>query len=467
MNKDQLWHTALGAIELSLSKAKFITWFRNTRIIELSDEQVIIGVPNIFTKTWLENKYHHYILEALSSSLERPLQKIVYKVIPESEIKKQAYAPSITPAQSHSLSAAHFALQQEVKIQTPYQHSLNPKYIFKTFVVGKKNELAHAACQAVAHQPGTVYNPLFIYGDVGLGKTHLMQAVGNQILLQTAHKKVLYVTSETFTNEFISAVQEGKAHHFKNKYRSIDVLLIDDIQFMAGKEGTQEAFFHTFNHLHQINKQIVITSDRPPKSITALGTRLLSRFEWGMIVDISAPDLETRIAILQEKCKEKSIAITPDVLQYIASHIQNNIRELEGALNRIVAHKDLHHIEPTLENIKDILSTLIQPPKRGAITKKDILEIVAEFFHVKMGDLVGNSRKKELVVPRQIAMFLMREEIKTSFPSIGEELGGRDHTTAMYAHTKIKKNIEDDQKLQDNVELIKERIYNKVPVHAM
>lgn len=466
MHKDQLWQAVLGTIELTLSKAKFITWFRNTRIIELSEEQVVIGVPNVFTKTWLENKYHHYILEALSSAIEKPVQKIVYKVIPESEIKKHPLVLPATPSKhTQNLSAANFVFQGSGRIPG-YQHGLNPKYLFKTFVVGKKNELAHAACQAVARKPGTVYNPLFIYGEVGLGKTHLMQAVGNQILYEFGSKKVLYVTSETFTNEFITAVQEGKANYFKNKYRSSDVLLIDDIQFMAGKEGTQEAFFHTFNHLHQLNKQIVITSDRPPKSITALGTRLLSRFAWGMIVDISAPDLETRIAILQEKCKEKSLVITQDVLQYIASHIQNNIRELEGALNRIVAHRELHHIEPTLENIKDILSTIIHPPKRGAITTKDILEIVAEFFNIKMPDLVGNSRKKELVVPRQIAMFLMREEIKTSFPSIGEELGGRDHTTAMYAHTKIKKDIVNDDKLRDNVDLIKERIYNNIPVHV-
>jgi chromosomal replication initiator protein len=338
--------------------------------------------------------------------------------------------------------------------------SLNPRYTFDLFVTGKSNELARAACMAVAERPGLVYNPLFIYGGAGLGKTHLMQAVGHSIFANSPDKKVLYVSSEKFTNDFIQAITRGNGEKFKQRYRSVDVLLVDDIQFLAGKEGTQEEFFHTFNALHQANKQIVITSDRPPKSIPALENRLVSRFEWGMIADIAQPDLETRIAILSAKSKERNYNLSTDVLHAIASTVQSNIRELEGALNRIVAYHQLNNTEPTLEGVKSLLVSVARAPKRGGVTPRQITQTVADFFELRVADLFGASRKKELVVPRQIAMYLMREELQSSFPSIGIELGNRDHTTAMHACSKISAQLENDERLKQNIALILQRLYN-------
>jgi chromosomal replication initiator protein len=331
--------------------------------------------------------------------------------------------------------------------------------VFDTFVVGKGNELAHAAAKAVAERPGAVYNPLFIYGGVGLGKTHLMQAVGHDVLARDPHKKVVYVSSEKFTNEFIQAVSHGGGEKFKNFYRGVDLLLIDDIQFLAGKEGTQEEFFHTFNALHQANKQIIVTSDRPPKSIAALEARLVSRFEWGMIADIAQPDMETRVAILEAKCREKNISLSVDILQYIAGAVQSNVRELEGALNRLMAFAQLNRTEPTLETTKELLKNIAPGSKRGGLTPKQLIAGVAQYFDIQLEDLLGTSRKKELVEPRQIAMYLLREELHASFPSIGHELGGRDHTTAMHACTKISALLNEDEKVKQDIVLIKQRVF--------
>jgi chromosomal replication initiator protein len=337
--------------------------------------------------------------------------------------------------------------------------ALNPRYTFETFVVGKKTELAYAACRAVSENPAKIYNPLFIYGGVGLGKTHLMQAVGNALLQRSGDKRVLYTPCETFTNEYIKSVTMGQADTFKNKYRSVDVLLIDDIQFLAGKEGTQEAFFHTFNFLHQHDKQIVISSDRPPKAIPTLEDRLVSRFEWGMIVDVGAPDLETRIAILTTKCREKNVPLEDDIIQYIAATVQNNIRELEGALNRVVAAMQLTNTKPTVDSVRGLLSSIVQAPKRGAMTAKQVLVAVAEYYSVALENLTGSSRKKELVMPRQIAMYIMREEMSASYPTIGQELGGRDHTTAMHAYNKVKTDLVNNEKLTQDMTLIKQKLY--------
>lgn len=448
MTNDQLWQATLGELELLISKANFTTWFKNTFIADNSGSRVVVGVPNGFTKAWLESKYNEAILRALQSASGNQITAVEYRV--------ETHAPGPdAPAAVERVKEAQPARETKAGNET----GLDPKYTFEYYVVGKGNELARAACKAVADKPGQVYNPLFIYGGVGLGKTHLLQAVGNEILRQDPKKRVLYVSSERFTNEFIQAVSRGNAEKFKNFYRGVDALLIDDIQFLSGKEGTQEEFFHTFNALHQANKQIVITSDRPPKSIAALEARLLSRFEWGMIADIAQPDLETRTAILEAKCREKGCQLNPEIIRYIASVVQNNIRELEGALNRLLAYHDLNRTTPTLESTQSLLGSLAQTPRRGGVTPKQLIATVATYFDLTVDDLIGVSRKKELVEPRQIAMYLMREELRSSYPSIGHELGGRDHTTAMHACTKITDQAERDEKTKQDIALIKQRLY--------
>jgi len=454
MNTKQLWQAALGELEVSLSKANFTTWLKNTFILDAESDTVVVGVPNTFTKTWLENKYHPKILKALQNAAENNIINVKYKVSPlKNAVKKDLVEEKAGEKVEEKVSSVAVSKKaQEV--------GLNPRYTFENFVVGKKNELAHAAAQAVSEKLGTVYNPLFIYGDVGLGKTHLMQAIGNEVIEKSLDKKVLYVPCEAFTTEFITSISEGKGSQFKNKYRSVDVLLIDDIQFLAGKVETQEAFFHNFNHLHQNNKQIVLSSDRPPKAIPTLENRLISRFEWGMIVDVGSPDLETRIAILNSKCLEKEFELDNEIITYIASNIHSNIRELEGALNQIIASSQLTGKKPDLESTKNVLSSISKAPKQGALTAKQIINTVSDYFDIKTVDITGSCRKKELVVPRQIVMYLMREEMRSSYPNIGQELGGRDHTTAMHAYTKISKELEENEKLQQDINLVKQRIYN-------
>ncbi len=453
MTNEQLWQAALGELELSLSKANFTTWFKNTFIISQEDNKIIIGVPNAFTKTWLENKYHKEIAQALANVTNNKVSQVQYRV----ESKK---APAIP-----SSSATVDAVGEPANGVSPEKKNgfqLNARYTFDNFIVGKGNELAHAACLAVSQKPGEVYNPLFLYGGAGLGKTHLLQAIAHEVLKISPEKKIVYVTCEKFTNEFINSISQGGAEKFKNFYRSADVLLIDDIQFLAGKEGTQEEFFHTFNALHQQNNQIVISSDRPPKAIPALENRLVSRFEWGMIADIAQPDFETRVAILNAKCKERGKPLPSAIISAVANTVHSSVRELEGALNRIYAFHELNKSEPTVESVKSILSSVSNYKKRdSALTPKQIISTVAEFFEVKIDDLVGSSRKKELVVPRQITMFLLREEAKCSYPTIGQELGGRDHTTAMHAYEKIKKAEEEDEKIRQDINLIRQRFYNK------
>ncbi len=471
MDSKQLWEACLGELELLLTKANFTTWFKNTFILEYEGSSIVVGVPNSFTKAWMENKYHQKILKSLQSITDKKISEISFKVAPISKQKsievnnldeKEGVSTKKDASQPIKTTTVSTGAKSPKKVTSVGIIDINPRYTFDNFIVGKKSELAYAACKAVSENPATIYNPLFIYGGVGLGKTHLMQALGNTIMKQSPekNKKILYTTCETFTNEYIKSVTIGKADDFKNKYRSVDVLLIDDIQFLAGKEGTQEAFFHTFNFLHQNDKQIVISSDRPPKAIPTLEDRLVSRFEWGMIVDIGSPDLETRIAILNSKCAEKNIHLDPEIITYIATTIQNNIRELEGALNRVFAATQLTNTKPTLESAKGLLSSIVRSPKRSAITSKQILLAVSEYFDVSKEDIIGSSRKKQLVVPRQIAMYIMREEISASYPSIGSDIGGRDHTTAMHAYNKIKKELEQNEKLTQDINLIKQKLYN-------
>lgn len=453
MDIQQLWQGALAELEFSLSKANFTTWFKNTAIASFENGRIVVSVPNNFTQTWFEKKYNSKIVTTLQRLSNNEVQEVHYRVDTVRAVTTTPIAKKITDEKPEPALVA----SREKKM---HDHSgLNEKYVFENFVVGKNSELAHAACLAVTQKPGKGYNPLFIYGDVGLGKTHLLQAVGHQLIKNFPGTRVLYVTCERFTNEFIHAVRNGRAKEFKDVYRNVDCILIDDIQFITGKEGTQEEFFHTFNALHQTNKQIVLTSDRPPKAIPALEHRLLSRFVQGMIADIALPDLETRIAILEAKCLERGVMLTKEILTHIATTIQSNIRELEGALTRILAYHELNRNEPTIENTKNILSSLTTQVARRSITPKQLIVSVAAFYDISIEDLVGQSRKKNLVVPRQIVMYLLREEARFSYPSIGHELGGRDHTTAIHAYTKIAKQIETNEKLSQEIHLIRQRLY--------
>jgi len=448
MNNEQIWQAVLGEIELNLSRANFTTWFKNTFISSYEEEKVIICVPNTFTKVWLEKKYHKEIVLAIENVINKKIKEIFYKV----EAKKNAPVIEIQKKVNNN--------EEKNYLEPPMvnRFGLNARYTFDNFVVGKGNELAHAACRAVAANPGSAYNPLFIYGGVGLGKTHLLQGIGHELSKKT--DKILYVSSEKFTNDYIMAVRNGQAKEFKDHYRNIDLLLIDDIQFMGGKDGTQEEFFHTFNELHQGNKQIVITSDRPPKSIPALEKRLLSRFEWGMIADISQPDVETRVAILESKCRDKNYLLERGALEYIANNIQNNIRELEGALNRIIVFHEFNNSQPTLDSIKNILSDIISSCQKKPATPKLIIETVSKFYDINIKDIISQNRKKELVKPRQIIMYLLREEVNASYPSIGHELGGRDHTTAIHAYNKISKEVKKNDRIKQEIDSIKQSLYS-------
>ncbi len=454
LTKEKLWQIVLGEMELQLSRANFMTWFKNAYISSIEDdgETVVISLPNEFTRLWFEKKYHKMILDILQNATNNKIKNIVYKIetkIPPSIEKRFVSLEEIIKEES------------ETKELETNKHGLNSRYSFENFVVGKGNELAFAASVAVAQAPGKKYNPLFIYGGVGLGKTHLLQAIGNKILKTDKKKKVLYISAERFTNEFIKAIRERKMDVFKKNYRVQDVLLVDDVQFFAGKEAVQEEFFHTFNTLYQKDKQIVLTSDRPPRVIPAIEERLISRFEGGMIVDISPPDLETRIAILERKAKERNVELPKEIVQYIATHIQNNVRQLEGALNKVIAFHELNKLPFSLEETKKIVDSLINLPRKAALSPKELLQIVADFYNLKLSELISPSRKKELVIPRQVAMYLLREEINASFPLIGKELGNRDHTTAIHAWQKIKKEVEEEGRIKQEIELIRQRIYNR------
>ncbi len=462
MTNEQVWQAVLGEIEVNLSRANFITWFKDTFISSFENEKVIVCVPNAFVKKWLEEKYHKNILGALENVTKQKIHEIIYKI----ELKRGGGTTfQISPAEPANPNRA---AAEEKRPATATNNNgqanrfgLNPKYLFENFIVGRGNELAHAACLAVVNNLGKAYNPLFIYGGVGLGKTHLLQAIGNEVAKKT--DKILYTTSEKFTNNYIQSVQTGKAKEFKNLYRNVDLLLVDDVQFMGGKDGTQEEFFHTFNELQQNDKQIVITSDRPPKSIPAIEKRLISRFESGMVADIGKPDIETKIAILKRKANEKNFPLDDEVLNYIADHVQNNIRELEGALNKIIVSHQLKGIVPNIKSAKEFLGEFVSSIQAKSLTPKEIIEATAKFYNLTYKDITGGSRKKELVVPRQIAIFLIREELNTSYPTIGHELGGRDHTTAMHAYNKICHEIkeEENERIKQEIESIRQ-IFNTI-----
>ncbi|MEX2008361.1 MAG: chromosomal replication initiator protein DnaA [Candidatus Spechtbacterales bacterium] len=451
MTEQELWQAVLNDIELQTSRANFVTWFRNTYISSRRSSVVFVAVPNGFTKEWLENKYHRPILKALRN-ITSEIKEVRYVI--ENKKPMAIHIPIATPAARASAEEGRQLAFEEFQVNK--LTNLNPKYGFESFVVGPSNELAYAAALSVVKNPGLAYNPLFIYGGVGLGKTHLLQSIGNEL---SKHKKVLYLTSEKFTNDFIYSVQNKTIEAFKDKYRKKDVLIIDDIQFIAGKEQTQEEFFHTFNTLHEHNKQIILSSDRPPKAIPTLEERLRSRFEGGMLVDIGAPDYETRLAILKTKAKEREVDLPDEVFTYIANNIKKNVRELEGALNLVVASSRLASGPISAPQTKRVLAHLISKPQKP-ITYKQILKTVSTFYEIQEKDLMGKNRKQEVVLPRQVAMFLMRDELKGSYPHIGSRFGGRDHTTVMHACVKIESRLRERSEFEEEVNLIKQQLYN-------
>lgn len=450
MTKEELWQAVLAQIQLNLSPANFATWFKNTDIFNIDNGQAVISTPNSFTKEWLTSKYNKLILKTLRD-INEDIKEVLYIIDSKEGLKS---IRKILPQQNNNTDQLEF---QDFKVNR--ETELNPKYTFRTFVVGPFNELAHAAAWAVAKNPGVVYNPLFIYGGVGLGKTHLLQSIGNEIIDNIPGKKIKYIPAEKFTAGVVSSIKNHDIESFKNSFNSIDVLIIDDVQFLAGKEKTQEEFFHTFNALYEKNKQIILSSDRPPKAIPALAERLRSRFEGGMIADISFPDIETRIAILKTKSQEKGIEFSDDVTTCIASNIQKNIRELEGVINRLIAHYKLTNTIPDLETTKNLLKNITVSTSKITNYKK-IIQTVADFYDLKERELMSPSRRKEIVKPRQVAMYLLREEMKASFPFIGRKFGGKDHTTAMYAHEKISQEIDKNESYKEEIDLLKQRVYS-------
>lgn len=450
MSNEELWKFVLTEMELSLSRANFTTWFKGTALLASSNGSVLISVPNGFVKEWLENKFNRQILDIIRNSHPdvREIKYMIGGLRPDLSLQKKGFSQFLPEK-----------LQEEKRdADVDKITNLNKRYSFSSFVVGSNNELAHAASLAVSNNLGKAYNPLFLYGGVGLGKTHLLQATGNQVLDNSPEKKVLYISSERLTTEIIESLKNKNTEDVKQKYAKLDLLIIDDIQGIAGKERTQEIFFGTFNELYGKNKQIILSSDRPPSAIPALEARLRSRFEGGMIADIGIPDYETRLAILNIKCKEKNFDVDQNSLAYIATNIQKNIRELEGALNRIIAFSQIYNKTPDFKEVKKLLAAYLNTPYRKT-THQIILKTVADFYNIPLNDILKRSRKKEVVRPRQIAMFLLREETKSSYPEIGSKLGGRDHSTVIHAYEKIKKEEEANEATKQELTLIKERLY--------
>jgi chromosomal replication initiator protein len=471
MNAHDIWHATLGELQLQMTRATFDTWVRPTHAINYQDGAMVVGVHSPYAKEWLENRLNTTIQRTVTGIVGKSVEvRYVVKDSRSSRDNENARDSKFEPgllgdkndsgADSHSdeeradeeRAAAVRARNDELASRATA--SLNPKYTFETFIVGKSNQLAHAAALAVAEHPAESYNPLFLYGGTGLGKTHLLHALGQHTL--TKGRQVMYVSSETFTNDLVNAIRNQTTNEFRRVYREVDLLLIDDVQFIGGKESTQEEFFHTFNHLYSANKQIVISSDRHPRAIPTLEDRVRSRFEGGMITDIQPPDFEMRIAILRTKADALAVRVPDDVVDFIARKVQSNIRELEGALTRVLGYARLMSAPLSVELATTVLQDIL---RHQPITPEQVLMAVAEFYRLDIADLTGRSRNKEVVVPRQMAMYLVREETGSSLPQIGDLLGGRDHTTVMYAHEKIAEQIETDDNRRREALAIKERLY--------
>ena len=463
MDAKQVWRAALGELQVSLSPANYETWLRDTELVDVDEQLFRIAVPNGFAKDWLETRYRSLISQTLARIVGYSVQ-VEFAVAAAQETASVEAAGTAGPT-TRARASSSGGNAQPVRLEPTRVGgeggitNLNPRYMFSNFIVGSANRLAHAASLSVAERPGHAYNPLFLYGGVGLGKTHLMHAIGNQVMARYPRKRVVYATSEKFTNEFITSIQQGKIDEFRARYRRIDLLLIDDIQFIADKERTQEEFFHTFNTIHEDGKQIVLSSDRPPKAILTLEERLRSRFEWGLIADLTAPDLETRIAILRAKAEEGAVPIASDVVEFIARKVVSNIRELEGALNRVVAFSSMGATTISIELAQAVLSNVLYNPKKRQVTPERIARVVSDYYSVPIDVLQGQKRDKATVMPRQIAMFLMRAETDVSLLRIGAELGGRDHSTVLHACDKINREVAVNDDLRREIAAVRELIY--------
>jgi len=447
MDNQKLWESVLGAIELQVSGGNFTMWFKDTHIYKQSDGVVYVSVPSIFAKDWLSSKFHKTILKHLRDfgSDIRAIEYVIGKAV---EKKQETSEEPKKNVPTFELPLQDFYINKD--------DNLNPKYTFDSFVVGPFNELAHAASQAVMKNPGVAYNPLFIYGDTGRGKTHLTQAVGNYIKQHFPSKKVYYVTSERFAVDYMNSLQLGKANQFKERYRKYDVLIMDDIQFFSSKEKSQEEFFHLFNTLHENNKQLICSSDRHPNHIPELEERIKSRFNAGMLVDVSTPDYESRLAILRSKIAQRNIVVTPEIIEFLAQSIDGNIRELEGIINSMAIQMQVKERELNILDIKTLLKNNLKPKK--SISVKDIVKLVSDFYNINENYIYEKTRKKEVVKPRQIIMYLLREDMNISYPSIGEKLGGRDHTTVIHSCEKIKEDIKSNHVLVQEISHIRSLI---------
>jgi len=447
-----LWQSVLGEIELSVSHATFTTWFKNTELVDQNDSGVVISVPNIFAKKQFEVKFNNQVKNVLIKNGVDPKQ-ITYIINTTGKRTRLNRETTISTPSQHAIEA----IMPSNSLASTVTGGLNPRYTFDNFIVGSSNDLAYTASQAVAANPGVKYNPIFLYGGVGLGKTHLMQAIGNEISKNDPKSKILYISSETFVKEFLEHIR-FKKKGFSEKYRNVDVLIIDDMQFIAGKEKTQEEFFHTFNHLHQNNKQIIISSDKPPKSIPTLTERLRSRFEMGMSIDIQMPDFETRCAILNIKASLSGVTLKQETVEYLATNIKTNVRELEGALNQLLAYAEMRGVEPDVSTAEGLLGN-IRHSRPQHISSKQIIDKTAKHFQIEVSEICSSKRDKYIVVPRQIAMYLLRSELHLSFPKIASELGRKDHTTAIHSVEKIEKAIKLDFVIREQVSSIREKLY--------
>ena len=452
---NNLWEQALNIIKGEISDISFNTWIKSCTPISISDNILKLSVPNEFTKGILDTRYKDLLIQALKIVTSRKF-KIEFYLESDLEEEKENEEKQKEEKKENTND-----VDGSIVVSDEMSATLNPKYTFQSFVIGNSNRFAHAASLAVAESPAKAYNPLFIYGGVGLGKTHLMHAIGHYILQENPKAKVVYVSSEKFTNELINAIKDDKNEEFRNKYRKVDVLLIDDIQFIAGKERTQEEFFHTFNALHEENKQIILSSDRPPKEIPTLEDRLRSRFEWGLIADIQPPDFETRMAILKKKADVEGLNVPNEVMVYIATKIKSNIRELEGALIRIIAYSSLTNRDVSVDLASEALKDIISNKESAPVTVKTIQESVANYYNLRIEDLKSQRRTRNIAYPRQIAMYLSRKLTDMSLPKIGEEFGGRDHTTVIHAYEKISENLKTDEGLQSMINDITKKLTQK------
>ncbi|MBX4206254.1 chromosomal replication initiator protein DnaA [Candidatus Parcubacteria bacterium] len=443
MDYKQLWQSVLVEMELGVSKANFTTWFKDTRIVKEDGGVVVLSVPNAFVKEWLLTKYHNSILRSLRN-IENSIHAVEY-VVNKEEARRKEEKPTRLEGATRELPLSEIAVNKE--------DNLNPRYTFENFVIGPFNELAHAAARAVINKPGIMYNPLFIYGSTGHGKTHLIQAIGNHIKAASPGKKVYYMTSEHFGQDFMNALSSQKIHIFKEKYRKYDVLIVDDIQFFSEKQKIQEELFHLFNTLYDNNRQIIFSSDKHPHFITGLEDRLKSRMAAGMTVDIPAPDKESRIAIISAKARQMGVPLSAEIIDYLAQNVAGNIRELEGVVNTLLCQVELKGKEPTLLDVRNYIKTSVKPKK--AVAVKDVVKIIADFYNVKEESIYEKTRHKEVIKPRQVIMYLLREDFNISYPSIGQKLGGRDHTTVIHSCEKMKNDIKEDQTLIEEIEQIR------------